>query len=250
MQTCYAHMMSNTKVITCGIGTNIENHVQWSISSVNKNVTKIRTVVRLAPPHIYRLNGAERTIHIFNNHFVAGLASVDKKIPIYLWCQILKQEEITISLLRTSRTNPRLSAYAQIFGKFDFKSTPMAPPGTKIIAHEKSTQRATRSKHRVGGGVYWARIGTIQVLQSICYRHKIRKNFWRCGILPSKCDNARSVIYQCRYASSVIFSGSVKKYNAKRIFYRNQWHKLHSSETPWGMIQYHSLIRWETISKQ
>ena len=45
--------------------------------------------------------------------------------------------------LRTSIATPRLLAYAQICGIFDFNTTPMAPPGTKIIAHEKPTQRAT-----------------------------------------------------------------------------------------------------------
>ena len=41
--------------------------------------------------------------------------------------------------------------YAQIFGAFDFNTTPMAPPGTKTIAHEKSVQQATQSKHGVAG---------------------------------------------------------------------------------------------------
>ena len=39
----------------------------------------------------------------------------------------------------------------QIFRTFDFNTTPMAPPGTKIIAHEKPAQQATRRKHGVVG---------------------------------------------------------------------------------------------------
>ena len=68
---------------------------------------------------------------------MAELASVDKTFPIYLWCRMVKQAQITINLLRTSRTNPRLSAYAQIFGQFDFNTAPIEPLGTKIITHEK-----------------------------------------------------------------------------------------------------------------
>ena len=49
----------------------------------------------------------------------------------------MKQSEITMNLIQTSRTNPRLSAYAKIFGTFDFDATPMASPGTEIIAHKK-----------------------------------------------------------------------------------------------------------------
>ena len=104
---------------------------------------------QLAPPYSYSINAAERAICTFKNHFVAGLASVDNNFPIYLWCQIVKQSEITIHLLRTSRTNPRLSTYTQIFGTFDFIATPMAPPGKKIIGHEKPVQWAPWSKHEV-----------------------------------------------------------------------------------------------------
>ena len=74
---------------------------------------------------------------------MAGLPSVDNNFPIYLWYRVGKQAEITINLLKTSRTNTRLSAYAQIFGNFDFNATPMAPPGAKIITQEKPAQRAT-----------------------------------------------------------------------------------------------------------
>ena len=48
----------------------------------------------------------------------------------------MKKAEITINLLLTSKTNPRLSVYVQIFGTFDLNETPMAPPETKIIAHK------------------------------------------------------------------------------------------------------------------
>ena len=63
----------------------------------------------------------------------------------------MKQAEITINLLIISRTNSRLSAYAQIFGTFEFNATPIEPPGTKLIAHEKPAQLATWNKHGVGG---------------------------------------------------------------------------------------------------
>ena len=80
---------------------------------------------------------------------MAGLESVENIFPINIWCQIVKQADITMNLLLRSGINPRLSAYAQIFGTFGFNTTPMAQPGTKIIAHEKQNQRATWSKHGV-----------------------------------------------------------------------------------------------------
>lgn len=44
---------------------------------------------------------------------------------------------LTLNLLRTSRINPKLSAYAQLFGQYDYNRSPIAPPGTKIVAHVK-----------------------------------------------------------------------------------------------------------------
>ena len=50
-------------------------------------------------------------------------------------------------MLRTSRLNPNLSAHEQLHGIHDFNATPLAPPGTKCIAHEKSSQRGTWAPH-------------------------------------------------------------------------------------------------------
>ena len=43
-------------------------------------------------------------------------------------------------MLHTSRINPNLSAHEQLHGIHDFNATPLAPPGTKCIAHEISSQ--------------------------------------------------------------------------------------------------------------
>ena len=37
--------------------------------------------------------------------------------------------------------NPKLSGYAQLHGEFNYNTTPLDPPGTKIIVHEKPTLR-------------------------------------------------------------------------------------------------------------
>jgi hypothetical protein len=50
---------------------------------------------------------------------------------------------LTLNLLRASRTNPKLSAYSYIFGDFDFRSTPLAPPGIRVVAHLKPQQRGS-----------------------------------------------------------------------------------------------------------
>jgi hypothetical protein len=56
---------------------------------------------------------------------------VDPTFPLKLWDKLLPQATITLNLLRKSRINPRMSAYAQLNGHFDFNRTPLAPPGPR-----------------------------------------------------------------------------------------------------------------------
>ena len=50
---------------------------------------------------------------------------------------------ITLKLLGNSRVNPALSAYAYFFGLYDFNKPPMAPPGTRVIVHDKTGNRTS-----------------------------------------------------------------------------------------------------------
>ena len=65
-------------------------------TALKRILQKIRTVVQLAPLHSHRRNLAERAIRISKNSFLEGLASVDKKFTIYLWCHMVKQVEISV----------------------------------------------------------------------------------------------------------------------------------------------------------
>jgi hypothetical protein len=88
---------------------------------------------QLAPPHCHRRNAAERAIRTFK----------DPNFPLNLWDRILPQVEITLNLLRTSRLHPQLSAAAHFHGLSDYNKTSFAPPGCKIIAHDKPSKRRT-----------------------------------------------------------------------------------------------------------
>ena len=79
----------------------------------------------------------------FKNHFKAGLATADPNFPLTEWDRLIPQANITLNLLRTSRANLALSACAYIYGNFNFNATPLAPPGTKVIAHLDPTTRRT-----------------------------------------------------------------------------------------------------------
>jgi hypothetical protein len=69
-----------------------------------------------------------------------------------LWCCLVRQAKITLNLLRASRLNPRLSAYAQLSGAFNYNATPLAQPGIKCIIHEKLGQQGSWAPHGVKSG--------------------------------------------------------------------------------------------------
>jgi hypothetical protein len=102
---------------------------------------------QLVPSHGHRRNAAERAIRTFKEHFVAGLSSVDPTFPLHLWERLLPQAEITLNLLRTLRLHPHLSTSAHFHGLVDYNKTYFAPPGCKIIAHEKPGKRRTWAPH-------------------------------------------------------------------------------------------------------
>jgi hypothetical protein len=106
---------------------------------------------QLVPPYSHRRNSAERAIRSFKDHLIAGLCSSDKSFPMHLWDRILPQAVITLNMLRTSRINPKLSAAKHIFGQHDYNRAPMAPLGTRIIAHETPGRRRTWAPHGQDG---------------------------------------------------------------------------------------------------
>jgi hypothetical protein len=121
-------------------------------SSALKNFFTTHDVeYQLVPPHCHRRNAAERAIRTLKEHFVAGLASADPDFPLHLWDRLLTQAEMTLNLLRTSRQHPQLSAAAHYHGIIDYNKKAFAPPGCKIIAHEKPAKRRTWAPHGQNG---------------------------------------------------------------------------------------------------
>jgi Reverse transcriptase (RNA-dependent DNA polymerase) len=102
---------------------------------------------QLAPPDDHRTNAAERAIRTAKNHLAAGWWSMDKKFPMHLWDKTIPHAELTLNLMRGSRINPKLSAWEQLHGRYDFNATPIAPPGIKVLAHAKATKRQTWATH-------------------------------------------------------------------------------------------------------
>ena len=102
---------------------------------------------QLTPAGMHRRNAAERAMRTAKNHIIAGLCTVHPKFPLYLWDKLIPQAELTLNMVRGSRMNPKLSAWDQLSGVFDYNRTPLGPPGTRVLVHEKSHQRGTWAPH-------------------------------------------------------------------------------------------------------
>ena len=113
---------------------------------------KYKIQFQRVPPHEHRVNAAERAIRTLKNHFISILCTVDAAYPLSEWDRLLPQALLTLNLLRSSRIHPSLSAHASLFGNYDFNRTPIAPPGTKVVAHVAAD---TRTPFGVHGAVGW-----------------------------------------------------------------------------------------------
>jgi hypothetical protein len=126
----------------------LDNEASTSLKSF---FTKNDVEYQLVPPHYHRRNATERAIHTFKEHFVAGLETVDPDFPLYLWDRLLPEADLTLNLLRSSRQHPQLSATAHYHGLLDYNRTAFAPPGCKIVAHERPSKRRTWAPHSLHG---------------------------------------------------------------------------------------------------
>jgi hypothetical protein len=97
----------------------------------------------LVPPSNHRRNQAERAIQTFKAHFISILASVGDKFPLSLWCHLLEPAELTLNLLRQSKSTPQISAFAHVHGHHDYMKKPFAPLGCAVQVHTKPDDRHT-----------------------------------------------------------------------------------------------------------
>ena len=144
---CYKDMYDFLDERNCKPKLNIMDNE--ASRALRRFITRQRTKYQLVEPNNHRVNATERAIRTFKNHFVAGLSSVHPQFPLYLWDELLPQAEITLNLLRSSRTCPKMSAHAHLHGIFNYNATPLAPPGCQALIYEDPTHRRSFGTHGV-----------------------------------------------------------------------------------------------------
>jgi hypothetical protein len=166
-------------------------------STALKNFFTVNGIIyQFLPPHCHQRNDAERAIRTFKEHFVAGLSSVDPAFPLHLWDRLLPQAEITLNLLQTLRLHPLLSAAAHFHGLVDYNKTAFAPPGCKIIAHEKPGKRHTwapygQHGYSLGPAMHHYRCQNVYI--SATASERIVDTL---ELFPTQLSNAKVIIHQ------------------------------------------------------
>lgn len=98
---------------------------------------------QIVSPGNHRNNPAERAIQTFKSYFISTRAGTDPEFPKNCWDLLIPQVILIMNLMRPSRINPAISAYNQVHGIFDFNKTPLAPPGYKILIHDRPDNRGS-----------------------------------------------------------------------------------------------------------
>ena len=108
-----------------------------------------KIALELVSPHCHCRNVAEVAIKAFKQHFLSIIAGVATDLPMHQWERLLPQDGLTLNLLRKSNTNTTVSAYAAMFGPFDYNRIPLVPMGCAIFINEKSGARASWDNNTV-----------------------------------------------------------------------------------------------------
>ena len=129
--------------------------IKWFIldnecpNNLKLSILKTDYNFKLVLPHHHIRNATERAIWAANTYLLAGLATCDPYFLITEQDCLLRQSEITLNLLRTSRINLKLSSWTYINGVFELNKTPLAPPRSHIIMHSKAGQRIGWAYHEL-----------------------------------------------------------------------------------------------------
>ena len=102
---------------------------------------------QLALPNEHQCNAVEHAVRTWKNHFIAILCGVDEHFPLKLWLYLVPQAELTLNLMHGSHINPKLSAWAQLFGNYDYNCTTIGPLGCLVQDDEMASTHDSWAPH-------------------------------------------------------------------------------------------------------
>ena len=131
------------QLTTAGFTPQLQKMDNEASTLLKNKIQENECAYQLVPPDNHRANPAERAIQTFKDHFISILCTTDPDYPLYLWDKLLPQAQVTLNLMRRSNIHPQLSAYAHMYGNFNYDATPMAPVGTKAVIYNSESKRGS-----------------------------------------------------------------------------------------------------------
>ena len=68
---------------------------------------------------------------------------------MHLWDLVMPQAEQRLLLVRQTNANPKVSAYAYLYGPHNYNAKPFVPIGMDTLIHRKPSKRKTFTQHCV-----------------------------------------------------------------------------------------------------
>ena len=136
---------------------------------------------QLIPPDEHRRNFAEKEIQTWNYHFVGVFTGTAATFPMYLWCHSIPQAKRQLVLLRQSNVNPRISAYAHVYGPNNYDAKPFVPIGMEYLVHNKPRQRKLFAEHWKKGYVleiYFEHYRAWNICMKVSHKTRISATFF------------------------------------------------------------------------
>ena len=112
-------------------------------ASIKKVLDEEDSNEQFVEPFNHRVNAAEKEIHIFKDHFIAGLCTTYPGFTTQLGDYMMPQEKDTLNLIQTSKSNPDISNYEELKGKFYFDRWIIEPAETSVVVYDSSEDSAS-----------------------------------------------------------------------------------------------------------
>ena len=110
-------------------------------------IKQTRMTFHLVPPDDHLRNLAEKSIHTWMDHLIGVMSGTAAAFPAHLWYQSIPQAERQLLILRQSNLNPKISAYAHVYGPHNYNGAPCVPNGMETLVHNKMKIRGTFAEH-------------------------------------------------------------------------------------------------------
>ena len=105
----------------------------------------------MVPPYLHRRNASEHAIQTFKANFITCLCAAEPEYHAKQWDISLPQATLTLNPLLNCNLNPKLSAYSDLHGIFDYNIKPLSPLETGVLVNRNTTNCCTWAPHVTDG---------------------------------------------------------------------------------------------------